>query len=37
MVDNPNLEMLKELLQQYIDNIASGNYIDDDEEHYIFE
>lgn len=37
IIESPDLSALKTMCQQYIDDIANNEYIDDDFSHYVFE
>jgi len=37
MIEAPDLLALRKICQEYIDAIASGDYVDDDFAHYMFE
>jgi len=37
IIESPDLSALRKICQEYIDTIASGEYVDDDFIHYIFE
>lgn len=36
-IEYPDLTSLRELCQQYMDDVSKGSYVDEDFEHYIFE
>jgi hypothetical protein len=37
MIESPDLLSLRKICQEYIDNIANNEYIDDDFGHYVLE